>query len=142
MGLDIGDKRIGIAISDALNITAQSKEVLIRTDHQQDLKVIKNYIEKYNIDEIVVGLPKNMNNSLGTQAEKVKNYVNFLKNNLEISIILWDERLSSREAERLLIKADLSRSHRKKVIDQVAASIILQSYLDYQYNVGGKNNGS
>ena len=138
MGLDIGDKRIGIAISDAMNITAQSKKVLKRTDHQQDLKTINKYIKKYNVDEIIVGLPKNMDNSIGPQAEKVKHYVNFLKNNLDIPIKFWDERLSTREAERLLIKADLSRSQRKNVVDRVAASIILQGYLDYNFNLEGK----
>ncbi len=140
MGLDIGNKRIGIAISDSLNYTAQGKEVLIRKNHQQDLKIIKNYIDKYQVDELVVGLPKNMDNSTGPQAKKVKNYFNFLRNNLEISVILWDERFSTKEAEKILIEADLSRADRKKVIDKVAASIILQGYLDYrkrQKNSGG-----
>ncbi|MFW5998876.1 MAG: Holliday junction resolvase RuvX [Halanaerobiaceae bacterium] len=141
MGLDIGDKRIGIAISDAMNITAQSKEVLKRTDHKKDLELIKDYIDKYEVEEIIVGLPKNMDGSIGPQAEKVKNYFNFLNNNLDIPIKFWDERLSTREAERFLIKADLSREKRKNVIDRVAAAIILQSYLNYQNNLGGNKDG-
>mgnify|MGYP006290890609 CR=1 FL=1 len=142
MGLDIGDKRIGVSISDSMNLTAQSKEVIKRTDRRQDLKIIKKYIKKYQVNEIIVGLPKNMDGTLGPQAEKTKNYTNFLKNNLDLPIIFWDERLSSREAEKLLIKADVSRSRRKGVIDQVAASIILQGYLDFKnnQNTGGSNN--
>ena len=141
LGLDIGDKRIGIAVSDALNITANTKGFIKRTDHRKDLKEIKNYIKEYNIGELIVGLPKNMDGSIGLQAEKTKQYVNFLKNNLDIPVKMWDERLSSREAEKLLIKADVSRQKRKKVIDGVAASIILQGYLDMKKNKkGGLNN--
>jgi putative Holliday junction resolvase len=142
MGLDIGDKRIGIAISDALNLTAQSKDVIIRTNHRQDLKIIKKYIAQYQVDQLIVGLPKNMDGSLGKQAQKTQAYVNFLKNNLEIPIEFWDERLSTREAEKLLIEANVRRSRRKGVIDQVAASIILQGYLDnFNRNTGGDKNG-
>lgn len=138
MGLDIGDKRIGIAISDAMNITAQSKEVLERTNHKEDLAVIKGLIKKYEVGEVIVGLPRNMDGSLGPQADKVKQYYNFLKNNLDIPIKFWDERLSTQEAEKFLIKADLTRNKRKGIIDRVAAAIILQSYLKYQDNSGGK----
>ena len=134
MGLDIGDKRIGIAVSDPLNCTAQAREVLERSQHHRELEVFKKYITEYQITEIIVGLPKNMDNSCGHQAKKVKEYVNFLKNNLDIPIIFWDERLSSREAQKLLIKADLRRSHRKDVIDKVAAAIILQGYLNFEKN--------
>ncbi|MFW5985550.1 MAG: Holliday junction resolvase RuvX [Halanaerobiaceae bacterium] len=132
MGLDIGDKRIGVAVSDALNITAQGKTVIVRKEHQKDLRQIEELIQKYNITEVVAGLPVNMDNTEGPQVDKVRNYVNFLKNNLEIPVVFWDERLTSLEAERVLIKADLSRAQRKKVIDQVAASLILQNYLDHQ----------
>lgn len=132
MGLDIGDKRIGVAVSDALNITAQGKTVIVRKEHKKDLRQIEELIQKYNITEVVAGLPVNMDNTEGPQVDKVRNYVNFLKNNLEIPVVFWDERLTSLEAERVLIKADLSRAQRKKVIDQVAASLILQNYLDHQ----------
>ena len=138
MGLDIGDKRIGIAISDPSNLIAQSKEVLKRTDHRKDLKIIKKYIKEYEIDEIIVGLPKNMDGSFSAQTRKTDQYINFLKNNLDISVKKWDERLTSREAEKMLIKADLSRKKRKCVIDGVAAAIILQGYLDWQNNIKNK----
>lgn len=145
MGLDFGDKTIGVAISDAINLTAQGKDTIRRTDLRKDLKKIYVYLDKYQIDEIIVGFPLNMDGTLGPRAEKTMEFVNFLNNNLDIPVKLWDERLSTREAERLLIEADLSRARRKDVIDQVAASIILQGYLDsqkYGKNTGGKKNGS
>jgi len=129
LGLDFGDKRIGVAVSDALGITAQGKGYISRTDLKKDLEIIKDYIKKYSIDEIVVGMPKNMDGSHGPRAKKTQEFVNFLKNNLEIPIKTWDERLSSKEAERVLIKADMSRKKRKEVIDKMAASLILDSYL-------------
>ena len=132
MALDLGDKKIGVAVSDALNITAQGKGVIERTDHRQDLEKIKAYIEDYDVGKLIVGLPKNMDNSEGPRVEKTRNYVNFLKNNLDIPVVFWDERLTTREAERMLIKADLRREHRRQVIDQVAASLILQNYLERQ----------
>ena len=138
LGLDFGDKRIGIAVSDALGLTAQGKGYISRTDLKNDLGIIKDYINKYSIDEIVVGMPKNMDGSLGKRAEKTQAFVNFLKNNLDIPINTWDERLSSREAEKVLIKADVSRSNRKEVIDQLAASLILDSYLKANCNNQGQ----
>lgn len=129
LGLDFGDKRIGVAISDALGITAQGKGYISRTDLKKDLEVIKEYIKKYSIDEIIVGMPRNMDGSYGPRAKKTQEFVNFLNNNLKISIKTWDERLSSKEAERVLIKADMSRKKRKEVIDKMAASLILDSYL-------------
>ncbi|MGM0437133.1 MAG: Holliday junction resolvase RuvX [Bacillota bacterium] len=129
LGLDFGDKRIGVAISDALGITAQGKGYISRTDLKKDLEIIKEYIKKYSIDEVIVGMPRNMDGSYGPRAKKTQEFVNFLNNNLEISITTWDERLSSKEAERVLIKADMSRKKRKEVIDKMAASLILDSYL-------------
>ncbi len=132
MGLDYGSKTIGVSVSDELGITAQGKGTIKRTDLRHDLQKIMEYIEKYQVEEIIVGLPRNMDGTFGSRAEKTQQFVNFLNNNLDLAVKFWDERLSSREAERLLIKADLSRARRKKVIDQVAASIILQTYLDSQ----------
>lgn len=132
MGLDYGDKTIGVAISDKLELTAQSKGVIRRKGHSEDLEKLKKYVKDYQVEEIVVGLPANMDGTHGKRVEKTKHFVNFLKKNLDLPILLWDERLSTMEAERLLIKADLSRNRRKGVIDQVAASIILQGYLDYK----------
>ncbi|MDI3548416.1 MAG: putative pre6S rRNA nuclease [Halanaerobiales bacterium] len=130
MGLDFGDKTIGVAISDALGLTAQSKGVIRRSNLNADLEELKKYISDYQVSEIIIGLPKNMNGTLGSRAEKTGQFVNFLKKRLDLPIKLWDERLSTVEAEKLLINADLSRAKRKVVIDQVAAAIILQSYLD------------
>ena len=138
LGLDFGDKRIGVAVSDALGITAQGKGYISRTDLKKDLEIIKDYIKKYSIGEIIVGMPRNMDGSYGPRAEKTQEFVNFLNNNLKISIKTWDERLSSKEAERVLIKADMSRKKRKEVIDKMAASLILDSYL--KANNRRKNN--
>jgi len=130
MGLDFGNKTIGIAISDALCLTAQAKDVINRTNLREDLHIIVDYLEKYKVDEIIVGMPRNMDGSMGKSARKVKEFVNFLENNLTLPITLWDERLTTVQAERILLEADLSRAKRKKVIDQLAAAIILQSYLE------------
>jgi putative holliday junction resolvase len=130
MGLDYGDKRIGVAISDSLGLTAQAKGVIKRRDLNTDLDCLKEYISEYDIEEIIVGLPINMDGSSGFRADRTTEFVNFLKKRLELSIKLWDERLSTVEAERLLLEADIGRAERKKIIDQVAAAIILQSYLD------------
>jgi len=136
LGLDFGDKRIGVAVSDSLGITAQGKGYISRTDLKSDLKIIKNYIKKYSIEEIVVGMPRNMDGSYGSRAQKTQEFINFLKNNLDIPIKTWDERLSSKEAEKVLIKADMSRKKRKEVIDQMAASLILDSYLQAENKEG------
>lgn len=130
MGLDFGDKTIGVAISDELGWTAQSKGVINRTNLTEDLVELNEYINKYQVEEIVVGLPKNMDGSEGIRVEKTQQFVNFLKKRVKIPIFLWDERLTTRQAENILLEADLSRSRRKKVIDQLAAAIILQNYLD------------
>jgi len=134
MGLDFGNKTIGIAVSDALGLTAQAKGVIRRTNLRDDLHIIKEYLEKYEIDEIVIGMPRNMDGSKGESARKVQAFVNFLRNNLDLKITLWDERLTSVQAEKILLAADLSRKKRKKVIDQLAAAIILQSYLESREN--------
>ncbi len=139
MGLDLGDKTIGIAISDALGITAQGKGVIQRTNLEKDLQDLYFYIKKYDVEEIIVGMPRNMNGTYGIRAEKTRNFVEFLRDNLEIEIKVWDERLSTVEAEKILIKGDVSRSKRKKVIDKMAASIILKSYLDYTNNIKRRN---
>jgi putative Holliday junction resolvase len=130
MALDFGDKRIGVAISDSLGITAQGKDFIRRTDLKRDLEDIIGYITQYNVTELVVGMPKNMDGSLGKRAQKTQAFINFLENNLDLPIKAWDERLTSVEAERVLIEADVRRARRKKVIDKLAASIILRSYLE------------
>jgi len=130
VGLDIGEKRIGIAISDELGYTAQGMEVLTRSGLDDDLKVLKDIIAAAQATEVVVGLPKNMDGSLGEAAQKVLSFANKMEESLSVSVILWDERWTTAEATRLLLDADLSRRKRRKVVDKLAAVLILQGYLD------------
>ncbi|KJS20307.1 MAG: Holliday junction resolvase [Clostridiaceae bacterium BRH_c20a] len=130
MGLDIGDRRIGIAVSDPLMITAQSLETLNRTKLEKDISYLCELLEKFEIEELVVGLPKNMNGTLGPQVEKVKEFVEDLLKAKEVKIIYIDERLSTVTVERALISGDVSRKKRKTVVDKLAAAVILQNYLD------------
>ena len=130
MGLDLGDKTIGVAISDPLLITAQGLKTIRRESMKKDIAELKNIIMEYNITKIVMGFPKNMNNTVGPQGEKVLDFVEELKKRIDIEIILEDERLTTAIAEKALIRGDVSREKRKKVIDTVAATYILQTYLD------------
>ena len=130
MGLDVGDKTIGVAISDPLLLTAQGLKTIFRENNQKDIKEIEDIIKEYNITKIVVGFPKNMNNTIGPQGEKVLNFVDKLKKRIKIEIVLEDERLTTISAERVLLEGDVSRKNRKKIIDKVAATYILQNYLD------------
>jgi putative Holliday junction resolvase len=130
LSLDIGQKRIGIAISDELRCTAQGVKVLNRRGINDDLEAIKEIIVTAEVSEIVVGLPKNMDGSLGEGAQKVLSFVRKLEESLSIPVILWDERWTTSEATRVLLQADLTRKKRMKVVDKVAAVLILQGYLD------------
>ncbi len=130
MGLDIGRKTIGVAISDELGLTAQGLKTIIRKEIEEEFLEIRNLISRYQIEKIVVGLPKNMDGTLGKQAEMVFLWIEELRKRIPIPVVVWDERLSTVEATKTLLQADLSRAKRKKVIDQLAASIILQGYLD------------
>ncbi|QZY57005.1 Holliday junction resolvase RuvX [Crassaminicella profunda] len=132
MGLDVGDKTVGVAASDALGWTAQGIETIRRTNKKADYRRVGELIEEKEITKIVVGLPKNMNGSIGPQGEKVLEFVEDLKKRFKVEIILWDERLTTVAAERMLISGDVSRKKRKKVIDMIAATYILQGYLDAQ----------
>ena len=126
----MGTKRIGIALSDELGWTAQGIGTLHRRDSENDLREIRNIAGQYGVEKIVVGLPRNMNGSLGPQAQMVLGFVQDLREILGIPILTWDERLSTVEATKILIKGDLSRKKRKRKIDMTAAVLILQSYLD------------
>jgi putative Holliday junction resolvase len=132
LGLDFGAKRIGVAISDALGITAQGVAVIGRgKSFEEDITEINKIIKKYDgVDEIVVGLPKMLSGELGKQADLVMEFVEALKKGFKINISTWDERLTTVEAERALISAGLSREKRRKVIDKSAAMNILRTYLD------------
>jgi putative Holliday junction resolvase len=132
LGLDLGDKTIGIALSDEMKWTAQAVKTLRREGKKTDFPAIIDFARQHEVEEIVIGLPKNMNNSLGEQAEKVLKFSRQLEGRLgsSIKVTLWDERLSTAAAEKTLISADVTRKKRKKVIDTMAAVFILQGYLD------------
>lgn len=134
MGLDLGDKTIGVAISDLLGLTAQGVTTIIRKSNKEDYGILKEMIDEHNIEKVVVGLPKNMNGTIGPQAEKTIKFAEKLKNKFDIDLIYQDERLTSKSAERMLIAGDVRREKRKDLIDKVAATIILQAYLDKEYN--------
>ena len=130
MGLDVGDKRIGIAFSDALRITAQGYETYARQSESEDVAHIKELFLQQNVESIVCGLPKNMNGTIGPQAEKVRAFAALVEEATGTEIIFSDERLTTVFAERALLEADVSRKKRRKVIDKLAAVTILQGYLD------------
>ena len=131
LGLDLGTKTIGLAISDKTALIATSYKVLHHDNNPEScLEEIKSIIEDLDVKALVLGLPKHMNNTLGSRAEASIKYKNFLESNLNIPVYLEDERLTTKSAESILIKGDTSRKKRKKVIDKVAATITLQSFLD------------
>ncbi len=130
LGLDVGDKTIGVAVSDLLQLTAQGITTIKRVGKKKDFQSLEDLINEYNIKTVVIGLPKNMNGSLGPQGEKVLEFGERVKNKFNTEIIYIDERLTTVAAERLLIEGDVRRENRKKVIDKVAATYILQSHLD------------
>ncbi len=134
MGLDVGDKTIGVAVSDLMGLTAQGVKTIKRVGKKKDIEALKEIIKERQVNKIVSGLPKNMNGTLGPQGEKVIKFCELLEEETGIKIEYWDERLSTVAAERTLIQGNVRRENRKGVIDRVAAVIILQGYLDRQRN--------
>lgn len=133
MGLDYGTKTVGVAISDPLGFTAQGIETIDRKEEnklRKTLARIEELIKEYQVETIVLGLPKNMNNTLGERAEKTLEFKEMLERRTGLSVVMWDERLTTVEAERTLIESSVRRENRKKYIDKIAAVIILQGYLD------------
>ncbi|MBR6756279.1 MAG: Holliday junction resolvase RuvX [Peptococcaceae bacterium] len=130
MALDVGTKRIGVALSDPLKITAQGLETFNRTTLEEDIRGLWALIHEHEVSQLVVGLPKNMDGTIGFKAEEIKEFIAELTAVEPIEVIWIDERLTTVSAERALLEADVSRAKRKKVIDKMAATIILQSYLD------------
>ena len=128
MGLDIGDKTIGVAVSDLMGLTAQGVTTIKRVGKKKDIEAIKQIIAEKQVNKIVSGLPKNMNGTVGPQGEKVQKFCELLKEETNLPIEFWDERLSTVAAERSLIEGNVRRENRKKVIDMLAAVIILQGY--------------
>jgi len=130
LSLDVGTKRIGVAVSDELGITAQHKEAIQRTNLPEDFKKIKEIIEAFQIGGIIVGYPISLDGSEGPQAKYVLEFVEKLKMELSIPVGLWDERLSSVAVNKLMLEGDLTRKKRKKRIDSLSAQWILQGYLE------------
>ena len=130
MALDVGSRTIGIACSDALLMTAQGIETIRRTSLENDFNRLRELISEYEVHELVVGMPKNMNGTKGERAEKTEEFVEKMKAVIDLPVTFWDERLSTVMAERQLIAADVSRKKRKGVIDKMAAVVILQGYLN------------
>ena len=130
LGLDLGSKTIGVAISDDLVLTSQVLTSIKRTVLAKDLADILALVNEYQVQEIVVGLPINMDGTKGESALQAEAFIEKLRETFLIKIIPWDERLSTVAAERILLEGDLSRKKRRKVIDRLSAAIILQGYLD------------
>ena len=132
LALDVGSKRIGLAVSDPLGITAQGLEVLIRKNPQADLERLVEVARQWGVQKIVVGLPRHRDGRRGSAAPQILELVEVLQKTLGVEVVTWEERLTTVEAERVLIQADVSRKRRRQVVDQLAAVLILQNYLDHR----------
>ena len=139
MGLDYGSKTIGVAISDPLGLTAQGIEIIRREEEnklRKSLRRIEELIKEYQVEEIVLGFPKNMNNTIGERAEKSLQLKETLERRCKLPVIMWDERLTTVEANRTLMESKVRRENRSKYVDMIAAVFILQGYLDPKANPG------
>lgn len=135
MGLDFGSKTVGVAISDELLITAQGIEIIRRKEEnklRQILARIEALIVEYNVTEIVLGYPKNMNDTLGERVRLTEEFKEKLERRTGLSVSLWDERLTTVAADKAMMEAGIRREHRKDYVDQIAAALILQGYLDWK----------
>jgi putative Holliday junction resolvase len=143
MGLDVGDKTVGVAVSDELGISAQPLTVIRRTDSiKKDLAEVRRLVEEYEVGRIVIGLPLMLNGTVGVQAQKVEEFAEGLRRRVRVPIVMWDERLSTSEIQRMLISDDQSRAKRKEVVDKLAASVILRSYMDSPQSRTQDDNGN
>ncbi|HIQ98368.1 MAG TPA: Holliday junction resolvase RuvX [Candidatus Scybalocola faecavium] len=134
IGLDYGSKTVGVALSDPLRMTAQAVETIKRRDEnklRQTLARIEEIIKNEGVDRIVLGYPKNMNNTIGDRAQKTQAFADMLQRRTGLEVVLWDERMSTMAATRTLIEGEVRRENRKAYVDQLAAVFILQGYLDY-----------
>ena len=137
MGLDFGSKTVGVAISDELLLTAQGLEIIRRKEEnkqRQTLARIEELIVEYGVTEIVLGYPKNMNDTLGDRVQKTEEFKEKLERRTGLPVVLWDERLTTVAADKLMMEAGIRRENRKDYVDRIAASFILQGYLDYKGN--------
>ena len=130
LGLDVGSKTIGVAISDPLGWTAQGIDTIRRKNKEQDIELVHKICKDYGVETIVIGLPKNMNGTIGESGERVLALAELIKEKTNLPIEMWDERLTTVAAHRAMLEEDLSRGKRKKIVDKVAATYILQGYLD------------
>lgn len=140
MGLDYGSKTVGVAISDALCLTAQGKEIIRRKSEnklRQTLARIEELIGEYEVSQIVLGFPKHMNNTIGDRAEKSLEFQAMLEKRTGLPVVMWDERLTTVEAHRTMIETGVRREDRSKYVDEIAAVFILQSYLDARSRMDG-----
>ena len=139
LGLDFGSKTVGVAVSDPLGLTAQGVEIIRRKSEnkqRQTLARIEQLIEQYQVEKIVLGFPKNMNNTIGERAEKSLEFGETLKRRTGLDVVMWDERLTTVEANRTLMEEGVRRENRRVHVDELAAIFILQGYLDYLRNTG------
>jgi putative holliday junction resolvase len=139
LGLDVGSKRIGIAISDPLGITAQGLETLQRQNKRVDFEKLVLLARTYEVGEVVVGFPLRMSGAEGIQAEKMHRFADELRERLQLPVHLWDERLTSAEANRLLRETEMSIKRRGQVVDQMAAVLILQSWMEHRSQAAARN---
>jgi putative holliday junction resolvase len=130
LGLDYGEKRIGVAICDELGLTAQGLPTIVRKTKKHDSEILGNLIRNYKVEKIVIGYPVRLDGSEGVQCEKVNRFTSLLETNFSLPVVKWPETLSTKEAEEILIKSGIRWEKRKKMVDKLAACIILQSYLD------------
>ena len=136
MGLDYGTKTVGVVVSDPLGLTAQAIETIVRKEENKLRKTcarIEELIVQYDVEKIILGFPKHMNNDIGERAEKSLEFRDMLHRRTGLEVVMWDERLTTVEAERTLIESNIRRENRKKHIDQIAAVFILQGYLDLMH---------
>lgn len=141
LGLDFGSKTVGVAVSDELLITAQGVEIVRRKSPaklRQTLARIEELISQYNVERIVLGYPKNMNNTEGERCEKTKEFKEMLERRTGLEVVLWDERLTTVAADRSMMGTGIRRENRKEFVDEIAAIFILQGYLDFLRNSGEK----
>ena len=137
MGLDYGSKTIGVAVSDPLGLTAQGVEIIRREEEnklRKSLRRVEELVKKYEVEKIVLGFPKNMNNTIGERAEKSLQLKETLERRLGLPVVMWDERLTTVEANRTLMEPGVRRENRGKYVDMIAAVFILQGYLDAKAN--------
>lgn len=141
LGLDVGDRRIGVALSDESATLAGGLETLERVGPKKDVRTVADLAREHAVVEIVVGLPKSLDGSLGPQAQKVLEFIEALRARVKVPVVLWDERFTTLMAQQVLIEADVSRRKRRDFVDKVSAVLILQNYLDYRKLAGADARG-